>query len=176
MDFTIQASLPRNTSTYCVEDKKISEAIETVFPMMTEDAFMVWNTIYIPLSYKYDISYMIDDILMMLRKLREDTNGGTMQIAWPSDTFAAKWDLKWDNKTLIINTRWNCVSGHVEKLLNESNSMQIEIRDFITEWKSVLKVLIDNLLACGYCESNLSDINGLYDEFNAIDNYGAFYN
>jgi len=43
--------------------------------MLTEDAILIWNAIYIPLNYKYDISYMIDDILNLLKKIRENLYG-----------------------------------------------------------------------------------------------------
>lgn len=62
MNFYILAGNPRVQSIENSDDKSLSEAIETVFPLNTEYAILSWNYISIPLSYKYDISYMIDDI------------------------------------------------------------------------------------------------------------------
>lgn len=175
MNFRIQASNPKNNTKYCKEDKKLSEAIETIFPMLTEDAILVWNTINIPLSYKYDISYMIDDILSMLKKIRENPNGNKMKICWPSNTFACDWILNWNSKMLTINSKWRSVAGHTENLLNESNEINIDIFEFTYEWKTTLKTLIINLEQCGYDKENIKDMDLLYYEFESINKYGLLY-
>ncbi|HHR2550667.1 TPA: hypothetical protein ACSY39_10840 [Listeria monocytogenes] len=56
MNFFIQANTPQKTGVFESDDYDLSTAIETIFPMLTEDAILVWNHIYVPLSYKYDIS------------------------------------------------------------------------------------------------------------------------
>ena len=58
MNFYIQASNPRALKPSFIEEN-LSAAIESVFPMNTENAILFWNHIAIPLSYKYDISYMV---------------------------------------------------------------------------------------------------------------------
>lgn len=67
--FYIQACNPINNRTVDENDSKLMEAIETIFPMRTEAAIMVWNYVSIPLSYKYDISYMINDIIIVIQEL-----------------------------------------------------------------------------------------------------------
>ena len=62
-NFYIQANNPRVLKEHDLEDKNISDAMETIFPLYTESAVMMWNHICVPLSYKYDISYMMDDML-----------------------------------------------------------------------------------------------------------------
>jgi len=171
MNFRIQASQPKNTSEFCTEDKKVSEAIETVFPMMTEDALLIWNTSYIPLNYKYDISYMVEDIINMLRHIRENSSAD-MTINWPTNTFACNWVLFWKNEMLTINSRWRYESGRSYDELSEIN---IDIHDFTYEWKMLLKVIIENLELCGYSKSNLLDMNIVYQEFQLIKCYGSLY-
>ena len=47
MSFRIQAGRPRNNAEFSSDDTKVSEAIETIFPHMTEDALLIWNNTYI---------------------------------------------------------------------------------------------------------------------------------
>lgn len=173
MNFRIQVSKPYNNGEFCYEDKKLSEAIETIFPMMTEDAFLVWNHIYIPLNYKYDVSYMIEDILSMLKRIRDIK--GEIKINWASNSFACSWILVWNKDDLNINTSWNCVTGNTEELLNSFNNVKINKTEFICEWKMILGVIIENLEKCGYNKDNLKDMNIIYEEFNLIKEYGILY-
>lgn len=174
MNFRVQSSVPKNTKIYCNDDEKLSEAIETIFPMMTEEAFLVWNTIYIPLNYKYDVSYMIEDILNILKYLRKETKG-EMKIDWASNTFACEWFLTWDEKMLRIEAEWRSVLGHIEELLNKSNELNIEKELFMNEWKKLLEVLLENLRQCGYSAKNLIGMDRLIEEYNFIKNYGLLY-
>ena len=59
MAFYIQASNPRFIESISYEVESLSDAVESIFPLNTENAFLVWNYISVPLSYKYDISYML---------------------------------------------------------------------------------------------------------------------
>lgn len=173
--FRIQASNPRNNATHIESDCKLSEAIETIFPMMTEDAFIIWKAIHIPLSYKYDISYMIDDVLSMLKMIRNNPEGARMSIHWPSNTFSCIWDISWDDSMLQISSKWNSVVGGVTPLLNSESELKAKKKGFVAEWKSILRVLIENLESCGYSNGNLADMNRLYIEYEGIPDYGVLY-
>jgi hypothetical protein len=175
MDYRIQASQPKNNVDICAEDEKLSEAIETIFPMMTEEALIIWNTIYIPLNYKYDVSCMIEDILCMLKAIRENPNHGVLRISWPSNSFACDWKLVWDQGILIISSVWRTVLGHTENLLNKANKIKVNLLEFLYEWKMLLEVLIYNLEQSGYNQDNLKDMNELYNGFNHIEKYGLLY-
>lgn len=85
MNFRIQTSHPCSNLKYYPYEKEIhniAEAIEYIFPMITEKAFIVWNNVYIPFSYKYDVSSMIENILHMLREIRNNNNAGELNIDW----------------------------------------------------------------------------------------------
>lgn len=60
MDFFIQVSKPICLNKFDKKDKTLSDAMETIFPLLTEKAIIMWNHIPILLSYKYDISFMLD--------------------------------------------------------------------------------------------------------------------
>ena len=86
MYFCIQVGDPYLSNEKNEEDRSLSDAIESAFILNTENCIMMWNHICIPLSYKYDISYMIDDILKLLLLLQEKDFGKT-KIEWLPDTF-----------------------------------------------------------------------------------------
>ena len=62
MSFFIQCSSPQIAKNYVIEGNSLRDCIEDLFPMRTEEALICWNGIRIPLSYKYDISLMVEVI------------------------------------------------------------------------------------------------------------------
>ena len=90
MNFYIQTSNPYIINETNAYDNKLSEAIESVFPMNTEELILFWNHVGIPLSYKYDISYMIDDILMILKNMEYYTDPGSKSYVWKTQLTSSK--------------------------------------------------------------------------------------
>lgn len=174
MSIRVQVGKPTNNGEFCYDDKKLSEAIETIFPMMTEEAFLIWNTYYIPLNYKYDISCMIDDLLKLLKTLREQPCG-KLKIVWPSDTFASEWFISWDEENIKINSKWTSVLGHIEELLNRAQEITMEKYLFQCEWKKLLETLICNLKKCNYNTNKLIDFKDIITEYNFIKEFGVLY-
>ncbi|UKS27376.1 hypothetical protein LOZ80_00010 [Paenibacillus sp. HWE-109] len=174
MDFWIQTSSPNCTGIFDEDDQNLSNAIETIFPMMTEKAIMVWKTIYIPLCYKYDISCMIDDILEILEKLRSSPSG-EISVNWASNTFANVWHIRWLEEQVEITSEWGSVLGHTEQLLDSKGAISLSKQSFISEWKRVLFNIISGLQESGYNESNLPDMTRLKVEYNAIQGEGILY-
>lgn len=174
MIFCIQASNPKALNQPNKTDDTLSSAIETAFPMMTEDAIMMWNNIPIPLSYKYDIAYMIEDIIDLLKALRK-AKTGTLKISWLPDTFRSDWIIKWDYEKIIIETFWDNTVGNLTKLLNKIPKVSLNKCDFINEWKQLLATLINGLKKCNYNETNLPEIAQLIYEYERIDGTGILY-
>lgn len=106
----------------------------------------MWNYISIPLSYKYDISYMMEDILLLLYALQYREKG-ELTIHWLPDTFRCGWIVRWDREKLNIQSQWENTVGHLERLLNEKPNISLKKDDFIKEWKSILCALTMRILA-----------------------------
>ncbi|AZS13826.1 hypothetical protein [Paenibacillus lutimineralis] len=174
MDFWIQASRPKYTGLYDKEDQNLSNAIETIFPMMTEKALIFWKTIYIPLCYKYDISWMIDNILDIFEMLRSKPDG-EISLKWASNTFSAVWNIRWMDEEVVIAPEWYSVLGHTEHLLNSKGAIMVPIRSFISEWKKILGVILVGLKESGYNEKDLCGMKRLISEYNAIESEGVLY-
>jgi len=75
MCFYIQASNPKSQDKVETGDGSLADAIENTFLLNTENAILMWNYICIPLSYKYDISYMIEDIVSLLSEMQNKESG-----------------------------------------------------------------------------------------------------
>ena len=69
MYFAIQVCNPIIQVSLEKQVEYLEEAIETIFSEDTEDAYFLWNWIPIRVSYKYDLSIIIEDILILLDDL-----------------------------------------------------------------------------------------------------------
>ncbi len=163
MEFCIQTGKPSFTGKYNSEDKSLSDAIESSFPLQTENAILSWHHICIPLSYKYDVSYMMEDILGILEALKRES--GEMVIHWLPDTFRSDWKISWKMKQIKIASYWECVVGDSEEELNANAELVLLISDFVCEWKKILYIIICGLNECGYSENNIKDIKRLKKQY-----------
>lgn len=174
MNFYIQTSNPYIVNETNVHDNKLSEVIESVFPMDTEELILFWNHVGIPLSYKYDISYMIDDILMILQHLQLEKKGELL-IHWLPDTFRADWKLEWIGEMISIYANWENLKGNLQKVLVHSKKVELLKKDFICEWKMLLKILISALKKNGYDQLIKQQYDELVKSFYDIKEYGILY-
>ena len=174
MSFYLQAG---NPMVHCIadhNDKSLADAIESTFPLYTESAVLMWNHISIPLSYKYDISYMMEDILMLLSML-QSREKGEITIHWLPDTFRCDWTIRWDTEELNIHSRWENTVGHLEMLLNEESDISLKKDDFIKEWKSILGTVISGLKKCGYDVTEIKGMKQLIDQYKGVIGNGILY-
>ena len=175
MKFCIQASCPHELSIYDPEDETLDEAIETVYPLQTESAFIVWEHVFIPLSYKYDISVMLSDILKILEALMTSSEGEHI-VHWPTNTFAAVWRMHWKNEHMTIHAEWRELVGGLETLLNSHNKpLTLNKHNFLCEWKQILCNVMNALTGAGYTEQNLPEMMRLISVYENIQGEGALY-
>ncbi|AWM79933.1 hypothetical protein DKL61_05930 [Gammaproteobacteria bacterium ESL0073] len=125
MIFSIQVSNPTYSTITNNDYDSIGDLLEDIFPLNTEQCIMFWNHVCIPLSYKYDISIILDDIIFIINEVSNNTNG-YLEIDWPSNTFSAKWYISWDSVDLKINTKWYNIVGNIESILNNVNELAIK--------------------------------------------------
>jgi hypothetical protein len=174
MDFWIQASNPILLKVVDEEDHTISDAMETVFPMITEDAYLVWHHVHIPLNYKYTFSCMIDDVLVIIEALTSSASGELTNY-WPVQELAAEWRMKWDSNRLEIDTKWDTVVGNTESLLAARPKLTIDKDAFIAEWKPLLGMVLKALTDAGYRDEQLTDLARLRRIHDAIPTAGILY-
>ena len=158
--FDIQTSNPTALEARDENDKNLDEAIESIFPLENEYAFLIWNHIFIPLSYKYDVSKMIKDIILLVRESVKRKEGRIV-INWPSNTFSSSWIVEFGSNEIEIRAIWNEVLGELKDLLNRKDVLRIERQEFIEKWTRLLLVVKNKLEKAGYDSTNLEDFNEL---------------
>jgi hypothetical protein len=175
MVFYIQISNPEfNKDINIASAETLSEAIEDIFPMETEDAIINWNGTRIPLSYKYDISCICEDIIEMAERLLVEKKGN-IQIEWPSNTFRATWDLTWEGNEIECSAIWHDVSGNMEEVLNCKNQISMSLDDFLSEWGSIIRKITDCLLASGFNHIKLPILERMKTINDKIKSPGTLY-
>ena len=139
-----------------------------------ERAILAWNRIYVPLSYKYDVSELADDILRLLESMLAEARGALV-VEWPSNTFAAKWTITWEVAVTTVRAEWRDVSGGVVSLLASHDSISVPTREFLAEWKSLLVVVERALKDAGYTEDQLTGLGQLRRVIAALPGNGELY-
>lgn len=131
--------------------------MQTVFKM--EDCSTLdWNGIEMPLSYKYDLSIMADDIVEMVLAI-ENAVLGTFEVAWPSSGFPYKWAIAWNASTVKILATAMPVPGAED--LTGRESVQTSRSDFVAGWRDVLWIIFSCLEASGYKDTQLAGLKRL---------------
>lgn len=173
-DFWIQVSNPTLLCTFSAEDRTVYDAVQTVFPLITEDAYMVWHHVHIPLGYKYTFSCMINDVLDIIETLM-GSESGELTNYWSVQELAAEWRMKWNNTTLDIEAKWDTVIGDTESLLSARSKLTIDKNAFISEWKPLLGIALKALTNAGYRDEQLADLARLRKIHDQIRHPGILY-
>lgn len=172
--FDIQAGSPRCLKKFDGEDRSLSDALQTVFVTNTEDLLLCWNAVYVPLSYRYDFSFLIEDVVDLCTAIRASASG-SRQIAWPTNTFRVDWTLRWAGESLSIDSSWETVLGGTEALLNSRSSVSLATSAFLAEWKRPLQISHEALLSAGYRAGKLRTLDRLGDLVTSLPRFGVRY-
>lgn len=141
MQFAVQASNPRIVKEIEVNgDESLSELIETLFPLESEYAFVIWCGIFVPLNYKYDISIIVDDIVHIVKEITKNETGDIC-VFWPSSTFRADWTITWNKESVRISAKWHSVIGGIEIVLNSFPEIKLTKENFVSEWCEILRFI-----------------------------------
>lgn len=62
-----------------------------------------------------------------------------------ASSFFTTWEIRREGDELIIDSRWECVLGGYESLLNERGRLILTTADFSREWLKVLRRLVDDI-------------------------------
>lgn len=146
--FFIQISNPKYLDDTKTESSTIAEFLEEIVPLQTESCIMAWNGSYIPLSYKYDISIIFDDIVFIVKEILR-SEAGVINIDWPSNTFFARWNISWHDEMVEITAKWINIAGDIEHILNKKNKIKMNKIDFLAEWRGLIVKVHEMLCASG---------------------------
>jgi hypothetical protein len=180
MYFEIQISNPLLTNCLGDEVQDLCSAIVRIFPEVTEDVILIWNWIPVKINYNADLSVMIEDIMIMLSNIIS-SDRGNIRTYFGANTFRVEWLITWANGIIEIYANWDSVAGSYENLLNSRNYFNSSVKDFLNEWKALLRKIISSIELSGvqiidkdefvrlkYLETNIHKHGKLYkdlDEF-----------
>ena len=91
------------------------------------------------LSYRYDISEMIDDIMQLFFALQK-SDSGEWFVDWTPNTFASNWKFKWLKNCLEIEVNWR-EEFNATNYLKKNNVLKIDKDIFLNGWRKITKVI-----------------------------------
>ena len=144
--FEIKPGVPRPGEIAGGAADDLSDAVQTAFPLETDDAIVLWNGVAIPLSYKYDVSIILEDVIGMLESCRIGA-ARTIYVNFGSDTFNADWTVQLREDSVAVTAVWNSVVGDREAELNKCSTLVINRDDFTSQWLGVLCRAIEGVKA-----------------------------
>ena len=142
MPFWIQTGNPSVVPSPTISpESDLAETVQAVFPMETEDAVIVWNHIRVPLSYKYDVSVVMEDVVGLSEFLLGSSK--STRVSFGSDTFQAIWRIERLDRHIRVDSEWASVAGDIENVLNERRSLEIPTADFLAEWNELTRKVLE---------------------------------
>ncbi|SMP35267.1 hypothetical protein [Chryseobacterium profundimaris] len=119
--------------------KSVGELIENIFPFSEDYLYVKWRGISIPVSYKYDLSMILEDFVYIVKFLESSEN--LLSLAFPSNTFDVEWNMRKEYGKIIIQSKWNTVLSHNEKILNENSYLIVDIDTFKSQIFKMLEFI-----------------------------------
>jgi hypothetical protein len=152
--FALQLGVPACVAARDESDSTLSDAVQTVFPL-DERAFLKWNGMTLPLSYKYDISVMLEDIVEMVLAVGK-TGSGLFQVDWPSSGFPYHWTVKWDASKVEVHAQPRQEPGAVD--LGGHERVRVDRGSFLGAWQALLRTVLSCLEGAGYTSLQLGGL------------------
>jgi len=149
--FHLEAGRPVSTGDFDPTDETLVEMVQTVFPLNTDGVMLEWSGARLVLNYKYDISMMIDDVVILITHL-DSNQHGEMIINWVSSGFPYRWEVNWVAPRLEIHSSPHDPS---KTTLTGRELICDSIEGFTHKWNPVLNNIISAATLAGYDVSKL---------------------
>ena len=174
MVFRVQASGPGTTGEHDPRDESLGDCMGTAFRSETEDLLVNWNGTRVPVSYKYTLSELMDDLLLLLEAIL-GAPAGTHDARWVCCEFRGTWRVEWDAGRLGIVADWRVAPGRIEDVLNRRPTVELATADFLAEWKRPLAIVLDALERCGCTPERCDGLTRLRRVHDSIAGTGRLY-
>lgn len=156
--FKIEFKVTNKLGIKDTEDISVSEAIWTAYHNYGEEITITFGNYLIYLDKKGDISDIYNDIIYMLKNVKENNN--EFEVNFLSSGFTVYWNFKKEKNLISIFPKW-ISAGLKSKETNlfiqnvrEANStITVNVEVFVYEWHKLLKSIKDDLLKVGYTEN-----------------------
>lgn len=143
------------------ERMSLSDALEEVFPAGTGLCVMQWNGLFVPLSYKYDVSWILADALDMVERFDAEQEPTSFNVSFPSNTFRVDWRVVADEGTVSIDPVWHSVLGGLSELLRERSPLSVPLSSFLAEWRHLFAVVLRAIQESGLRSEYVDDYDRL---------------
>jgi hypothetical protein len=112
----------------------ISDALEKIFDYQTDKLIIKINNKELLLPLAYTFSDLLPDFLLIINDLLECKTGQGVYGFSQNDVFDADWDLKWDEKDLVIAVNWRRLNDDERNL---STKLILTKDIFLKSWKNI---------------------------------------
>lgn len=147
MSFWIQTGTPALLDVAGVAEN-MADAVSLLYAPDTDHLILSWNLVPIALSYREDVYVLVDDVVMLLERLRDPATE-TARVHWGSSSFRAEWWLRREGRDLVVDARWDSTAGSYEALLNARAHLRVETATFTRAWLTLLRRLVEDITARG---------------------------
>jgi hypothetical protein len=137
------------------EDTSVGEAIWTTYPDYDSDVFLHWKTSIISLDKRGTMSDIYNDVIYMLKDLREGNK--KFQMSFLCSGFTAYWNFEVIDHIIHLKPEFFVVSIKEQDRCFDTEEMRkldlditVDFDVFINEWHRLLKSIKQDLLQVGY--------------------------
>jgi hypothetical protein len=164
-----------------IEEETHREILTRAFEPTRENAFWIWNQLPIAFNYSSDLPQLIDTIAELLSILKQQPEGKTI-IHFNCPSFACDWNVKWNDKFVLIDAQWQHIAGGFEAALNDevlpTHQLTLLKSEFLAEWKVLLQQCV-RVLTSKRVKMNDNDSKSRVKELVSLEkwipNFGKFY-
>lgn len=121
------------------DPQSLSDALEDVFSSESGLLVMQWNGLFVPLSYKYDVSWMTRDAIGMVEQLMDGAH--EVEVNFPSSGFNADWRVLVEGDRVVVHAEWRDVVGSLLDLLRDRSPLTYDRDAFVAEWQNLFSVV-----------------------------------
>lgn len=163
--FAVDAGRPRSHAApadelAALDDPGTCDVIQDCFDIDAEPLTLRWHATQVSLSYKYDLSFMCDDVTAMVIAVAS-ADRGQVVIGFPSSGFRAVWTLTWGDGRVRVDADWDDV-GAATAALRARPTIELTTRAFLDAWRRPLEIAAAALAGSGYDLARVRGVPALH--------------
>lgn len=153
----------------------LKEAYQHIFRNNKEYAVLLWNGVPIRLSYSEDVPYMLEDLIVFLEAIQNNSKNTSLQVMTENNQWRLKASL--EDNDLTIQSNFSHLTGNYQDALIPVSLLKIKGDQFLSEWKLLLAQLVTALdrSGCRLSKNDKKMVKRLQNLHNSIHSSGILY-
>lgn len=177
--FIIQAGHPKAQYLKENEFEELKEVFPKLFSEDAERAILIWNKIPVLFSYTFACYSNFDNLIQWFLQMLNHEKGD-YEFTLMTDDFMTDIKAYWKEDVLLIKSDWLEKKSHstLAEILNNKNTLRINLMDFLKEWKIILIQIEKAFKAAGVKITNQKEKEkflNIYKIINKIEGQGKRY-